>query len=68
MTISTEETVHSDAINSAHGHTIDGEGLLNNYAIEPEMYIEYGAALSKLTQVATYGIKKKKLLQRTKAE
>ena len=53
MTISTEETVHSDAINSAHGHTIDGEGLLNNYAIEPEMYIEYGAALSKLTNRVT---------------
>ena len=27
-----------DDINQASGHTVDGEGLLNNYAIEPEMY------------------------------
>jgi hypothetical protein len=27
-------------------HTIDGEGLLNNYAIEPEMYVEDGGAIS----------------------
>jgi len=54
MTISTEQTtVHPDEINKSHGHTIDGEGLLNNYAIEPEMYIEHGASLSELTNRVT---------------
>jgi hypothetical protein len=46
-TPTTEQTpVHSDEINTAHGHTVDNEGLLNNYAIEPEMYEEDGGALS----------------------
>lgn len=27
-------------INTAGGYTVDQEGLANNYAIEPEMYIE----------------------------
>ncbi len=35
-----------DEINQASGHTVDGEGLLNNYAIEPEMYEEDGGDLS----------------------
>jgi hypothetical protein len=46
-TATTEQTpIHSDEINTAHDHTVDGEGLLNNYAIEPEMYEEDGGALS----------------------
>jgi hypothetical protein len=54
MTILVEETtVHPDEINKAHGHTVDGEGLLNNYAIEPEMYTEHGASLSELTNRVT---------------
>lgn len=48
MTISTEQAnAHPDEINVAHGHTVDGEGLLNNYAIEPEMYAEDGGTLSE---------------------
>lgn len=35
-----------DEINQASGHTVDGEGLLNNYAIEPEMYEEDGGDVS----------------------
>jgi hypothetical protein len=31
---------------NANIHTVDGEGLLNNYAIEPEMYEEDGGPLS----------------------
>lgn len=36
---------HSDAtpsqsLNTEGGYTVDQEGLVNNYAIEPEMYIE----------------------------
>jgi hypothetical protein len=49
MPISTEQTVHSDEVNKSHGHTVDSEGLLNNYAIEPEMYTEHGTSLSELT-------------------
>lgn len=29
----------ADPINTTEGYTVDKEGLLNNYAIEPEMYI-----------------------------
>ncbi|OKH39012.1 hypothetical protein NIES2119_07685 [[Phormidium ambiguum] IAM M-71] len=28
-----------ESINTTDGYTVDQEGLLNNYAIEPEMYI-----------------------------
>lgn len=33
------DPVHKDAIDTTGGYTVDKEGLLNNYAIEPEMYI-----------------------------
>ena len=42
-----------DEINQAHGHTVDTEGLLNNYAIEPEMYEEDGNSLSELINRVT---------------
>ena len=29
-----------DSINTSGGFTVDQEGLLNNYAVEPEMYYE----------------------------
>ena len=50
MTIPTgqETTTSVDKINKAHGHTLDGEGLLNNYAIEPKMYHEDGTAPAEL--------------------
>ncbi len=55
MTIPTEQAtaVPVDQINQASGHTVDGEGLLNNYAIEPEMYEEDGKSLSELTNRVT---------------
>ncbi len=54
MAISTEqETVPVDQINQAAGRTVDGEGLLNNYAIEPEMYEEDGRSLSDLINRVT---------------
>ncbi|AFY65982.1 hypothetical protein [Geitlerinema sp. PCC 7407] len=31
---------HEDSIDTAGGYTMDREGLMNNYAIEPEMYVE----------------------------
>ena len=55
MTILAEQTpMHPDEINRAHGHTVDGEGLLNNYAIVPEMiYMEGQSSLSELTNRVT---------------
>lgn len=35
----TNDQTDSDSINTTDGYTVDKEGLLNNYAIEPEMYI-----------------------------
>ncbi|MBD2188466.1 hypothetical protein [Pseudanabaena mucicola] len=54
MTTSTNQTVYPDEINKAGGHTVDSEGLLNNYAIEPEMtYIDGESSLSELTNRVT---------------
>ncbi|MEB3180502.1 MAG: hypothetical protein VKL59_15955 [Nostocaceae cyanobacterium] len=36
----TDNQTHSDSIRTTDGYTVDKEGLLNNYAIEPEMYYE----------------------------
>ncbi|NJL47422.1 MAG: hypothetical protein HC929_07925 [Leptolyngbyaceae cyanobacterium SM2_5_2] len=35
-----EETVPEADIDTTGGYTVDQEGLLNNYAVEPEMYID----------------------------
>ena len=49
MSITTEqEILLVDQINQSNGHTVDTEGLLNNYAIEPEMYEEDGGVVSKI--------------------
>jgi len=31
--------VEGELIEATHGYTVDKEGLLNNYAVEPEMYV-----------------------------
>ncbi|MCG6136738.1 MAG: hypothetical protein MET45_19220 [Nostoc sp. LLA-1] len=36
----TNDQSNSESINTTEGYTIDKEGLLNNYAVEPEMYYE----------------------------
>lgn len=36
----TDDQTESDSIHTTDGYTVDKEGLLNNYAIEPEMYYE----------------------------
>lgn len=38
-TPSEDDQTGSESINTTDGYTVDKEGLLNNYAIEPEMYI-----------------------------
>jgi hypothetical protein len=35
-----DEASQGDSIDTAAGYTVDQEGLLNNYAVEPEMYYE----------------------------
>jgi hypothetical protein len=35
----TDDQTSSESIDTTKGYTVDQEGLLNNYAIEPEMYI-----------------------------
>ncbi|WP_088892635.1 hypothetical protein [Leptolyngbya ohadii] len=36
----TDEQTDAESIHTTDGYTVDKEGLLNNYAIEPEMYYE----------------------------
>ena len=36
---STNDQTNSESIDSTGGYTVDKEGLVNNYAIEPEMYV-----------------------------
>lgn len=37
---STDDQTDSESLETTGGYTVDKEGLLNNYAIEPEMYYE----------------------------
>ncbi|MBH8551763.1 hypothetical protein I8751_05105 [Nostocaceae cyanobacterium CENA357] len=37
---STDDQTDSESIHTTDGYTVDKEGLLNNYAVEPEMYYE----------------------------
>ncbi|MBD1850832.1 hypothetical protein H6F87_12525 [Cyanobacteria bacterium FACHB-502] len=39
-TAPTNEQTDAQSIHTTDGYTVDKEGLLNNYAIEPEMYYE----------------------------
>ncbi|MDZ8105093.1 MAG: hypothetical protein RM338_05635 [Nostoc sp. DedQUE12a] len=36
----TDDQTDSQSIRTTDGYTVDKEGLLNNYAVEPEMYYE----------------------------
>ncbi len=36
----TDNQTDADSIRTTDGYTVDREGLLNNYAVEPEMYYE----------------------------
>jgi uncharacterized protein YjbJ (UPF0337 family) len=41
------EVESDDSVNASGGHTMDSEGLANNYAIEPEMYYEEPGDISE---------------------
>lgn len=34
-----DDQTNPDSIDTTSGYTVDNEGLVNNYAIEPEMYV-----------------------------
>jgi hypothetical protein len=34
-----DDQTAADSVHTADGYTVDREGLINNYAIEPEMYV-----------------------------
>lgn len=36
----TDDQTNSTSVRTTDGYTVDKEGLLNNYAVEPEMYYE----------------------------
>lgn len=36
----TDDQTEADSIRTTDGYTVDKEGLLNNYAVEPEMYYD----------------------------
>ncbi|WP_017655523.1 hypothetical protein [Fortiea contorta] len=36
----TDDQTDSESIRTTDGYTVDKEGLINNYAVEPEMYYE----------------------------
>ncbi|MBN3960443.1 hypothetical protein [Nostoc sp. NMS8] len=38
--VSTDDQTDPESIRTTDGYTVDKEGLLNNYAIEPEIYYE----------------------------
>jgi hypothetical protein len=38
-----------DSIHTADGYTVDTEGLINNYAVEPPMYIEQPGDMAQTT-------------------
>jgi len=44
------EAADDESIRTTDGYTVDREGLANNYAIEPEMYIDVPGDLREKTQ------------------
>jgi hypothetical protein len=37
--ITEQNQTNPDSINTTEGYTVDNEGLVNNFAVEPEMYV-----------------------------
>ena len=49
----TNDQTDDESIDSTSGYTVDKEGLVNNYAIEPEMYIDEPGDLREEEEEAT---------------
>lgn len=43
----TDDQTDNESIDSTGGYTVDKEGLVNNYAVEPEMYVNEPGDLRK---------------------
>ncbi len=51
----TDDQTDDDSLDTTGGYTVDKEGLLNNYAVEPEMYYEVpGDARQKAKEDVTH--------------
>ena len=63
----TEQGTSPDSIHTTDGYTVDKEGLLNNYAVEPEMYInEPGDLRERDAQLAAERVEELKDIQADK--
>lgn len=49
----TNDQTDGGSIDTTEGYTVDKEGLLNNYAIEPEMYVNEPGDLQEQEQAET---------------
>ncbi|AUT03995.1 hypothetical protein CLI64_28455 [Nostoc sp. CENA543] len=49
----TDDQTDAQSIRTTDGYTVDKEGLLNNYAIEPEMYYEVPGDAAAVTEKDT---------------
>lgn len=49
----TNDQTDDESIDTTEGYTVDKEGLLNNYAIEPEMYVNEPGDLKEQEQAET---------------
>lgn len=49
----TNDQTDDESIDSTGGYTVDKEGLLNNYAIEPEMYVNEPGDLRESEEMQT---------------
>ena len=67
-----EHEVHSDRkpqdVSSTEGVTIDGEGLLNNYAIEPEIYYDVPGDRTAIIEKEHQEIAEKEQQQQNQSE
>jgi hypothetical protein len=49
----TDDQTDAESIHTTDGYTVDKEGLLNNYAVEPEMYYEVPGDARQATEEDT---------------
>lgn len=51
----TDDQTDSGSIDSTEGYTVDKEGLINNYAIEPEMYVDQPGDMAEKSEMESEG-------------
>ncbi len=64
----TDDQTTSQSVRTTDGYTVDKEGLLNNYAVEPEMYYEQpGDARASAKEDVTHRIEEMREVNEDKA-